>query len=282
MARLLHRWWVSAWLGLCGLTIVAATFSPVHALVACTCKNIGGGFCTLPSFCFRPDAMNKTIKKDAQELIIIFNKEITDDLASAKKSTASSSPLKILETGYSQLPALGGEGAGYGLYSYAIVTSHSERSSAFLAEVFKAIPPESQTAASRNRLNIFYVPIQKDKQADYAASIAARNQSPVEFGKKYSEFLYDYTMARAILNRICSNPQGKMRELCQHDLLGPYIFTYTKPATSLESLEPPFLFVDLTDVRARAFAEFISAFRSQVKSDDIADRQKIDTLRLGP
>jgi hypothetical protein len=38
--------------------------------------------------------------------------------------------------------------------------------------------------------------------------------------------------------------------------------------------------VDLSNVHAQAFGEFIAAFRAQVKRDDITDQARIRTLRL--
>jgi hypothetical protein len=43
---------------------------------------------------------------------------------------------------------------------------------------------------------------------------------------------------------------------------------------------PPFLFMDLSDVHERAFPEIITAFKAQVKREDISDGAKIYTLRL--
>ncbi len=76
-----------------------------------------------------------------------------------------------IEIGYSQLPELGKEEAGYGLYSYAVLSSNSDRSAAFLAEVFKSIPSIQETAAKRAQLNIFYVPIKKEKSNDFADAV---------------------------------------------------------------------------------------------------------------
>jgi len=92
---------------------------------------------------------------------------------------------------------------------------------------------------------------------------------------------YDFRMARAILDHLCSLPADTMRDLCSTDLSrGPYIFTYATPASQLDAVPPPYLFVDLSNVDPRAFAEVLSAFRQQVKRDDVTDRARIDTLRL--
>lgn len=188
---------------------------------------------------------------------------------------------KILETGYSQLQGLGKEEAGYGLYSYAVLTSASSRSATFLGEIFKSIPPIEDTAASRAQLNIFYVPIKTDKAADFADLVKASGNDQAKLGAGYSEALYDFKMAHAILNHVCNQPAKKMKDLCEGPMsAGPYIFTYAKPASSLEPVPPPFLFVDLSDINPQAYAEFISAFRAVVKQDDVSDDAKLHSLRL--
>ncbi len=86
----------------------------------------------------------------------------------------------------------------------------------------------------------------------------------------------------SLVNKICNPPIDAMQAVCANDLSsrGPYIFTYTKPASNLQPLPPPFLFVDLSDVHERAFAEFISAFKAQVKREDISDAVRLSSLRL--
>jgi hypothetical protein len=73
-----------------------------------------------------------------------------------------------------------------------------------------------------------------------------------------------------------------MQALCHADTStgGPYIFTYTAPATSLNNYPPPYLFVDLTHVPEGAFPEWLSAYRSQVKQKDIHDGTWVKTFRL--
>jgi hypothetical protein len=102
-----------------------------------------------------------------------------------------------------------------------------------------------------------------------------------ELGREFSSALYDYRMARTILNHICNPPASAVRKLCQGDMSrGPYLFTYAKPASVLVPIPPPFLFVDLSDVNPRAFGEFIAAFRAQVKREDISDGARVNTFRL--
>jgi len=189
--------------------------------------------------------------------------------------------LRILETGYGYLPELGKEDGGYGLYSYAILPSDSKRAAIFLGGLFKEIPSIGQTSAQRSQLNVFYVPIQKDRQGDLAALIQASGANAERMGADFSRSFYDYKMARALLDHVCNPPADSIRQLCNSDLSrGPYIFTYASPASSMNSVPPPFLFVDLSSVHEQAFGELIAAFRAQVKRDDITDQARIRTLRL--
>ncbi len=207
--------------------------------------------------------------------------------ADAGKATAQSDRvsnggwLRILETGYSPLSELGKEEEGYGLYSYAILASDTRRTAIFLTELFKEIPSIDQTSARRSQLNIFYLPLQKDRERDFATLMQASSTNAGKMGEDYSRSFYDYRMARALLDHVCNPPADSIRRLCDGDLSrGPYIFTYASPASSMNSVPPPFLFVDLSNVHAQAFGEFIAAFRTQVKRDDITDQARIRTLRL--
>jgi hypothetical protein len=188
-------------------------------------------------------------------------------------------PLRmLLETGRAQLTDLGKEAPGYGLYSYAILTSNSNRSATFLKEVFDLIPTVEDNGAEPSQINILYLPTKRNSLLD---SESAKGQTPVELGRKFSSSLYDYRMARAVLNHICNPPASAVRRLCQEDLSrGPYLFTYSKPASVLVPIPPPFLFVDLSDVDPGAFGEYIAAFRAQVKREDISDGARINTFRL--
>jgi hypothetical protein len=189
--------------------------------------------------------------------------------------------LRILETGYSQLSEFGKEEDGYGLYSYAILPSDSTRAALFLGEVFKQIPSIGNTAAQRSQLNIFYIPLLAGKEADSATLLQTSSANPEKLGADYSKSLYDYKMARGLLDHLCNPPDPSVRKLCNGDLSrGPYIFTYASSASNMEPVPPPFLFVDLSDVHEQAFGELLAAFKAQVKRQDISDQAKIRTLRL--
>ncbi len=188
---------------------------------------------------------------------------------------------RILETGYSHLSELGKEEGGYGLYSYAILPSESHRAAIFLSRLFREIPSVGDTGARRSQLNIFYVPLKKDREGDFAALIQTSGANAEKMGADYSSSLYDYRIARALLDHVCNAPADSIRPICDGDLSrGPYIFTYASPASSMDSVPPPFLFVDLSNVHEQAFGELIAAFRAQVKRDDISDQARIRTLRL--
>jgi acylphosphatase len=190
---------------------------------------------------------------------------------------------RILDTGFSELQKLGKEESGYGLYSYAVLTSDSARSAAFLGEIFKAIPSVGDTGVpKRAQLNIFYIPIKADKSNAFTElSAKTSGDEKAKLGAEFTKSFYNFKMARAILNHVCNPPANNMKDLCEGAMAGgPYIFTYAKPASSLEPVLPPFLFVDLSNIREEAFPEFIEAFRSQVKREDVADGAKIHSMRL--
>jgi hypothetical protein len=184
----------------------------------------------------------------------------------------------MLATGYDQLRGLGREATGYGVYSYAVLTSTSPRSAAFLSELFKSIP---SIGAARPQLNIIYIPTKKEKVPDLAALVEASRNDQTKLAVRYSETMYDYKMARAILGHLCNPPAKAMTTLCKGQMLGgPYIVANARPASILEPVPPPFLFVDLSDINPHAYPEFISAFRAAVKQEDATDDAKLYSLRL--
>lgn len=186
----------------------------------------------------------------------------------------------ILETGYEQLRGLGSEAPGYGLYSYGILTAASPRSGAFLAEIFKSMLSIG-AAETRAQLNVFYIPTKKDKVSDLRALVGASRDDQTKMAARYSEAMYDYNTARAILVHLCNPPPKPMTVLCKGPMSrGPYILAGARPASSLEPVPPPFLFVDLSDINPHAYPEFISAFRAVVKQEDVTDDAKLHSLRL--
>jgi hypothetical protein len=252
-----------------GLSFVVGS-STFASATECVCH---GGFLCMPDpACFGAEPRLSVEQHDvAKDYGKALEKAVGDIGKSVEK-------LVILDTGYSPLSGFGVEQAGYGLYSYAILTSASDRSSAFLGEVFRSVYAIDDTA-QRSQLNIFYLPTKAEANSDFANS--AGKLTSQELGAKFTKSFYDYKIARSILNHICNPPADAIRDTCQGDLSnGPYIFTYAKPASSLEPVPPPFLFVDLTVVDPKAFGEYVSAFKAQVKREDISDGARINTLRL--
>jgi hypothetical protein len=229
----------------------------------------------------RPPNTTSAVTHAPRNMPLPLPPPVSTSTAGAGNRVSSGGQLRILETGYSHLSELGREERGYGLYSYAILPSGTKRAETFLTELFKEVPSIGQTAARRSQLNIFYVPLRRDREAEFAALLQTSGTNAEKIGAEYSRSLYDYRMARALLDHVCNPPAERVRVLCDGDLSrGPYIFTYASPASSMNSVPPPFLFVDLSDVHEQAFGEFIDAFKSQVKSDDITDQARIQTLRL--
>jgi hypothetical protein len=263
--------------------LLAFALSPQDKAISqkCTCRSIGPGTCIPDPACFQ--GLGKAVDKAVQDLGTMNWTSEKRTIAIEKAASEAIGRLNILETGYSQLSELAKEEPGYGLYSYAVITSDSNRSVTFLNEIFKSVPPINDTAAARAQLNIFYIPLKSDKAAEFAQSVKSsqNDTDPSKLGPAYTRSFYDYKMGRAILNHVCNPPADPIREICKGDLSrGPYIFTYGKPASSLEPVPPPFLFADLSDVHERAFGEFVAAFKSQVKQEDISDGARINSLRL--
>ena len=289
--------WIVTLLGV-GLVILCVNDNSIAR--DCTCKNIGSGICIPDSDCLygyiakgsgtlekATRDIGKASEKGAQDTgkaIKTIEKTPRETIEKTLKDVVKEGEIThitILNTGYSQLPELGKEEAGYGLYSYAVLTSDSDRSAVFLKEILQSIAAIEDTPGQRSQLNIFYIPIKKDKVNEFVESVKTLEKKPEDLGIKYSGSYYDYRTSRAILNHICVSPAAAIREVCLGDMSrGPYIFTYAAPASSLEPVPPPFLFVDLSDVDKRAYGEFVLAFRAQVKRQDISDGAKINTLRL--
>ncbi|MGE0257135.1 MAG: hypothetical protein AB7T18_00130 [Alphaproteobacteria bacterium] len=186
-----------------------------------------------------------------------------------------------MDTGYAVLPKIGSEAPGYGLYSYAILPLQSPRSASFLAEVFRSTPGVEGLQIGRDQLNVLYVPIQSGKLSRFQQRREQLGSNADGLGADFAGTFYDYGTARAILAHICGYPPEDIREFCMTDVMsgGPYLFSYARPASSQEQVPPPYLLVDLTGVDPRAYGVLLSAFREQVKRDDMSDKARIGTLQ---
>jgi hypothetical protein len=183
----------------------------------------------------------------------------------------------ILGTAYDFLYAPGAETAGYGLYSYVILPRPGDRAVAFLREIVGHFPAASNVAEAKQRINILYLP----------TKAAARGQAAFDADaapavvKAFLDKNYDFAMARDLLFHLCDRPAPAVAQLCANDLSGgPYILTYATKVSDLSPLPPPFLFVDLTNVRPRAFPLFVAAYAAQVKRPNFSDGERLADFRL--
>lgn len=183
----------------------------------------------------------------------------------------------ILGTAYEFLYGPGAEADGYGLYSYLILPRSSDRAVAFLSEVVGRFPAASSIAQSKKRINILYLPTKAGGRGQAAFPADA---TPAMI-KSFLDKNYDFGMAQDLLFHLCDKPAPAVAQLCSNDLSGgPYILTYATKVSDLSPLPPPFLFVDLTNVRTRAFPLFIAAYAAQVKQPDFADGARLADFRL--
>jgi hypothetical protein len=188
---------------------------------------------------------------------------------------------RIIDTGYGQLTEIGGEAPDFGLYSYVILPTPSERATRLLTEIFTDVPAISDLPTNPPQHNILYIPLRKESAARFNELRQRLGRTPDRMAADYAATFYDYRTARGLLHAVCNPPADSIREFCAGDLSrGPYLFTYAAPASTMRSVPPPFLFVDLSDVHGDAFRELLAAFNEQVKRDDITDRARIETLRL--
>jgi len=193
---------------------------------------------------------------------------------SAKKDLARPS---ILGTAYDFLYAPGAETEGYGLYSYVILPRPSERAVAFLRELVGRFPAASDVSAAKERINVLYIPTK--------ASARGQAAFPADAGptvvKAFLNKNYDFAMAQRLLFHLCDKPAPTVEQLCANDLSGgPYLLTYATKVSDLSPLPPPFLFVDLTNVRPRAFPLFVAAYAAQVKRPEFSDGARLADFRL--
>jgi hypothetical protein len=174
----------------------------------------------------------------------------------------------------------GSEEAGYGLYTYVLLVAApgtSQRNVAFLRELLASTRrSDSELAASRPQLNIFYVPAQNRIQAlviartsvDAAPAIAAPG-------------VYNYQLAESLLSRLCTEVATSNRRLCAGARRGPYLLTVPEPLSNIGTILSDHLFVDLSHIQEHAFKEFIRAIKEKIMHVDFTGRQKVGTLCLG-
>jgi hypothetical protein len=172
----------------------------------------------------------------------------------------------IIDSGYEFLYPSVPERIGYGLYTYVLLTpARADRNKAVIDAIEKYTPNVAAFDDDISRVNVIYVP----------------SKSPKEDAAALNATEYDFDRSRSLIAIICAMPSDKIDRICKGGLsLGPYMFTYTSPLNKQVKLSPPVLFVDLTPIQEGAFATFIDAYKEQIKSKDISDGQKIQSLYI--
>lgn len=184
---------------------------------------------------------------------------------------------KILGSVYDYLYRTTVEKPGYGLYSYVLFPAHSSRGERFLDELFKTTSYADLVEISTENLNLIYLPTKTDKLTTLIPMIMDGSAPPVD---KFTSQFYDYALAQRLLAQICLSPADVVKAVCATDLTrGPYLFTYSRPASALSPAPPPYLFVDLSSVHEDAFGELVSAYKEQVKRSDYSDLARIENFK---
>jgi hypothetical protein len=186
---------------------------------------------------------------------------------------------QVRDTAFDFLYAIGSEQDRYGLYSYVILPAPSPRALALLSEIFKSTPSVGSLSTPREEINILYFPTKSGSKGKFRLDTGAARVALQD----YLDHHYDYGLARSMLGRIvCGAPKGPdLVELCGEDFgAGPLILTYHTKISGLAALPPPYLVLDLRNVRPEGFGEFLAAYYSQVKREDYSDRRQLDTFRL--
>ena len=182
----------------------------------------------------------------------------------------------IASTVYDYLFGLGKETPGYGLYTYVLFPAKSTRAERFLTAAFDTTLHAGGSSLSPDSLNLLYLPTRSDRAAQVLSM-----RKPVS-AKRFAHEWYDYALSQRILGTACKTPAQSTLSVCAGDLSrGPYLFTYSRPASALSSMPPPYLLADLSQVHERAFGEFVAAYKAQLKRSDYTDSQRIETFRLG-
>jgi len=182
-------------------------------------------------------------------------------------------PVTIVGNGYQFLYSKGTERGGFGLYTYVLLTSsNSDRVKAMLEAVLKYTRQASALIALGGnpvRINVIYIPLTPGRDP-------GRNPEASEIASRYN-----FDLSQALIETICEMSAPEVLEICKTGLgSGPYLFSYAHPIGKAGKLTPPVLFVDLTRIQPGAFATLVDAYKEQIKSNDISDGEKINSLYI--
>jgi hypothetical protein len=174
----------------------------------------------------------------------------------------------IIDNGYDFLYTKGSEKQGFGLYTYVLLTPMSlEREKALLDAIITSTPRVTAFGNDIARINVIYIPS--------AATVASQATSSEVSAN------YNFDLARALIATICEMPAKEVVRICKSGLSsGPYLFSYASPLSKGMQIAPPVLLVDLSGIEEGAFTTFLEAYKEQIKSDDISDGQKINSLYI--
>lgn len=173
--------------------------------------------------------------------------------------------LNIITTNYDTLITRGGEVQGYGLYTYVLFPRPTTKVRALIEVLLSQATAVNDTDVNlRKHINLVYVPT--------AGGVKL---------KQPADDKYDFDHGEKILFDICRGKVSELQALCDKAWgEGPFLFTYVRPIAPQSELDPPYLFVDLSDWPVSTYPEVIAAYRDQVKRADYTDRERIENYRL--
>ncbi len=186
----------------------------------------------------------------------------------------------IVDTAYAPLYNSGSEASGYGLYSYVILMGFGDRDRAFVKTIVESTPGAEGLPWPRAQINLLLLPT-RQSAATQCVQFSAEIRMNCIQTQLNNMSNYDYNSARTFLYKVCNNATDNMKAFCASAFgRGPFLLTYSHPASKLSYMPPPFLFVDLSTVEEGAFSEYLEAYKGQVKREDITDGSRINTVRL--
>ena len=161
------------------------------------------------------------------------------------------------------LYSLNDEPSGYATYSYVLAgrDERNRNASAIYLRLVEAIQSSTSStspglgAAERHVSNLFLIPSRKVGTGG--------NDAP------------DYEMSKTLLSMLARKTSMRFTRP------GPYIITlYRQISLGRPDELADILYVDMTDVRPGAVAEFVRTYKEQVSSGNIAGIQQLKSLRL--
>jgi hypothetical protein len=188
---------------------------------------------------------------------------------------------RIIDTRSAPLAHPGEEPEGFGLYTYVLIRHSADRDSRFLQEIVRTAPSAAGVAPPlRAQIDLMLIPA---KPCPANTTTSATTCAPPEPEAIAADLKanYNFEESNTILEGLCANPPEQVVKFCRAPFgEGPFLFTYARPVSKMNSIPPPFLFFDFTDQDEAAFPDYINAYEAVLKSDDFTDDSKLKTLRL--